>query len=457
MSPSLARLATLAVCLLAAPSALAQVNGAIYTTDKLANVQNTFKSKDAVYMAGGPGPNSGCSGNGLPDGTYVFQVTDPSGSVLLSSDPIAQRGVLVSGGVVSATVAGGHTTRSGPCGSRIVQLQPFADSPSSSGEYKVWFTPIGLYAPGQGFHGFTASASKTTNFKIRSGQPVAQTLIHGTVLYDLDEDGAFDPPGEMPLAGWKVTILSGGVLTQTFTDLDGGYAFLRDMDSATHVVTSVAPPPGFVGTPGGRWLATGSNPVPIVASVPDVQVDFGNLVFINTPELARSKGYWHTQGMAELAACDPAWRTAINDLCLRTNFSNPNGQAGTIFTVSTAASFETAFAALSEYLIAPANGVLANILSVQFCAANLNKTCGVLQITTYIDRLGDDVLVSLDSMIEATRALLCDPKSANTGPFGDPDWRAAIMGCLMEWVNMNSNGASIFTPDDGPGEYVSPY
>ena len=290
-------------------------------------------------------------------------------------------------------------------------------------------------------------------------RPMAPSTIHGTLFYDLDEDGAFDPlvPGEVPLPGWKVQIQSKGNTFVTFTDAEGRYEFLREQDGAAHVLTSIAPPPGFVGTVGGRWLATSPNPVEVIANVPDIQVDFGNLAFVNTPELARSKGYWHNQGMAELAACDPLWRELVNELCLRTNFSNPNGQAGTLFTVSTSAPFATAFSQLSAYLVAPAKGVLANILSVQFAAANLNHACGALQATTYVDRLGDDVLVSLDSMIEATRALLCDPKSANTGPHGDPQWRAVIMGCLMEWSTLNSNGASIYTPNEVPSEYVSPY
>jgi hypothetical protein len=285
------------------------------------------------------------------------------------------------------------------------------------------------------------------------------TIIHGTLFYDIDEDGAFAPqvPGEVPLAGWKVQIQSMGNTFVTFTDAEGRYEFHRDQNGAAHLLTSIAPPPGFVGAVGGRWLATSPNPVEVIANVPDIQVDFGNLAFVNTPELARSKGYWSNQGMAELAACDPLWRELVNDLCLRTNVSNPNGQAGTFFSVSTSAPFATAFSQLAGYLVAPAKGVLANILSVQFAAANLNHACGALQMTTYVDRLGDDVLVSLDSMIEATRALLCDPKSANTGPHGDPEWRAVIMGCLMEWATLNSNGASIFTPNEVPSEYVSPY
>ena len=65
-------------------------NGAIYTTTfegQTVNA-NTFSSKNAVYLSGGP---QNQNANGLPDGTYYFQVTDPSGANLLSSDPAVCR------------------------------------------------------------------------------------------------------------------------------------------------------------------------------------------------------------------------------------------------------------------------------------------------------------------------------------------------------------------------------
>jgi hypothetical protein len=39
-------------------------------------------------------------------------------------------------------------------------------------------------------------------------RPMSLTTIHGTLHYDIDEDGAFAPqvPGEVPLPGWKVEI-----------------------------------------------------------------------------------------------------------------------------------------------------------------------------------------------------------------------------------------------------------
>ena len=457
-----ALVSTLALLLLSAVAS-AQQSGAVYTTDSKSDIENNFRKTSDVYLAGGPGPNSGCSGNGLADGTYYFQVTDPSGSVLLSTTPIEERGVVVSGGVIVGTSPGGHSVRNGPCGSKIVKLHPFADTPSSGDEYKVWLTPTAAYiaAPGVGFHGFLASASKTDGFKVRGGKPETLTQIRGTVFYDLVQDGVFDPqaPGEVPIAGWRIEIDSGGVSEVTFTDEDGKYEFLRVLDGSPHTLTSVAPPPGYVGIVGGRWFATTPTPVQVFASAPEVVVDFGKLIFQPAPELARSKGYWHNAGEAELAACDPEWRQVVNALCLRTNFSNPAGQAGTLFTVSEGTPFATAFDELANYLTGnPAYGVLAFNLSVQYCATMLNQNCGPMsQSTIFIDRLLDDVLISLDSMAANTLALLCDSRSADTGPEGDPVWRAVVMGCLTEWEGANSGGGNVFAPAPSPGSFSSPY
>src|SRR5215216_5723801 len=66
----------------------APLNGAIWTSlaDGSSVNANIYDAKEDVYLNGGP-QNCG-NGNGLPDGDYYFQVTDPSGDELLSSDAI---------------------------------------------------------------------------------------------------------------------------------------------------------------------------------------------------------------------------------------------------------------------------------------------------------------------------------------------------------------------------------
>jgi hypothetical protein len=449
--------ASFVLALALTPALRAQQSGAVYSTNAQGGVSNLFNNKNAVYIAGGPGPNSGCSGNGLANGIYYFQVTNPSGTQLLSTDALANRRVNVAGGVIASVPAGGHAIRNGPCGSKIVQLIPFSDSPSSGGEYKVWLTPAGQYVAGQGTFGFLSSGSKTDNFKVRSGggQVTSQSVIGGTVYYDFNRDGVYQlgAPGEIPLSGWKVEINSDGVVTQTFTDVDGHYEFLRDQNGSPHVLASIAPPPGFIPVVGGRWLATTPALVNVVANLPSIPVDFGNLFFENRTDFARSKGYWQNQGEAELEACDPDWRIALNELCLRNNHTSPPDTVEeTFFIVPMNVSFDEAFAQLGEFLVGDsASGVLIYILATQFTAAILNVSCGPLHdLPTFIDQENDNVLVDLNDMIEHTHGMMCDPRSANTGPGGDEEWRAHIMMCLDEWNGMNTTGTNTYTRTSTP-------
>src|SRR5712664_4603576 len=92
-----------ALCLAAvASTAEAGVSGAIFTTTVTGSAVNAnqYESKCAVYLDGGPGPHAPATAAGLPDGDYYFQVTDPSGGQLLSTDPVSNRRFHVTGGVI---------------------------------------------------------------------------------------------------------------------------------------------------------------------------------------------------------------------------------------------------------------------------------------------------------------------------------------------------------------------
>src|SRR5690349_20372995 len=75
-----------------------QSSGAIFTRlpDGSAVNFTIYPSKLDVYLDGGPGPGAPVGAAGLDDGTYVFQVTDPSGKTLLSQDVAACRQIVVS-------------------------------------------------------------------------------------------------------------------------------------------------------------------------------------------------------------------------------------------------------------------------------------------------------------------------------------------------------------------------
>jgi hypothetical protein len=128
----------------------------------------------------------------LPPGTYVFQVTDPSGKTLLSQDAAQCREFVVGAqGFITGVVATGcqHALGTdldhGADGAVTVQLIPYADTPNPGGEYKVWATPIGSFTCSLtgpdcgGNHGFDPDQSKTDNFKIKSKSPVEiDTTFH---------------------------------------------------------------------------------------------------------------------------------------------------------------------------------------------------------------------------------------------------------------------------------------
>jgi hypothetical protein len=456
--PSSLLLAPLAL-LLAGSTAAAQASGSAYSTDSKGVVANIFAKPKDVYLAGGPGPNAGCGNNGLANGPYYFQVTDPSGITLLSSDPLAKRVVTVSGGVITAA-PGGHVVANGPCGSKVVQLWPFNTSSSSGSEYKAWLMPVADYVAGGPNFGFPSSRSKTDNFKVKGGKPVESALIRGTVFYDYNQNGVYDPAvaNELPIPGWRVELDGNAV---TFTDQDGHYEFIRDANTA-HVLNSYAPAPGYVGVPGGLWAPTTPIQVAFVAVPPTTTVDFGLLWLINTPEFATSKGFWHNAGEPLLAACEPQWRIVLNGLSLRQNITVPYPPPNpdpTLWKVTEIGSFAQAFDELGDFLVGDAaKGILAYILSTQYAAANLNKSCGPLAgETTYIDRLGDSVLISFEKMASDTLGLLADPKSCDTGPTGDQAWREHMMGCMNEWSGMNSSGENIFTRDSAFPSFLSPY
>jgi hypothetical protein len=171
----------LSICLLTSIASAHAPSGAIFTTlvDGSEVNFNQYASKEEVYLDGGPGPGAPQHAAGLDDGRYVFQVTDPSGKNLLSTDPAANRRFDVVGGVISAVVPPGHATGFDVDHNAVtVQLFPFKDTPNNGGVYKVWVTRVEDYKgalnvvdpgyrAGSNVHGFVPSHSKTDNFKVK--------------------------------------------------------------------------------------------------------------------------------------------------------------------------------------------------------------------------------------------------------------------------------------------------
>jgi hypothetical protein len=253
---SSSRLSALASTILLFTSANAAppgLSGAIFTTDQHGTVTNgntKYLSKcgeTGVYLDGGPGPNARPNAASLTDGDYYFQVTDPSGHVLLSTDAVSDRCFTVASGVITGTCpTGTHQTfvdeDQAHMGARTVELcgapdVPFLTTPNDGGEYKVWVTPVGdgtlagggfvgdaslvdadcSNVPGC-FHGFRTSRSKTDNFKARE-----QTTTDTTFCIKVDKQLAFaGTENTSPGVGWKMLVTDSAGTTNTyFTDDQG--------------------------------------------------------------------------------------------------------------------------------------------------------------------------------------------------------------------------------------------
>ena len=175
--------------------AAAPVSGAIFTTNvdgTIVNANTQYTSKCDVYLDGGPGANAPAHAAGLPSADYFFQVTDPSGQTLLSTDVVNNRRFHVStDGVITAyTGTGGPAHATGfdlvhpELGAITISLAntgcpaDYLNTTNNGGVYKVWVTPVVSFvgdpslvdnACGNGCsHGFASSASKTDNFKVKA-------------------------------------------------------------------------------------------------------------------------------------------------------------------------------------------------------------------------------------------------------------------------------------------------
>jgi len=197
------------------------LSGAIFTTDMTGTPVNLniYDAKEDVYLNGGPGINAPVDAAGLPAGVYSFQVTDPSGKTLLSTDPVSCRQFTVdaSGVIVSVAPSGAcaHATgTSGDDSGISVQLFPFADTPNNGGVYKVWVTPTEMLdcdAPGNK-NCFVPHHSKTDNFKVRNDRIVEidtrfekdGELVDGLAVTWIDTNGA----SNVKYSEWNPAVLA---------------------------------------------------------------------------------------------------------------------------------------------------------------------------------------------------------------------------------------------------------
>jgi uncharacterized repeat protein (TIGR01451 family) len=227
---AVASLLGLALLAPGAGSVAAANQGAIWTSlsDGAMVNANIYDAKADVYLNGGP-QNCGNSG-GLPDGDYYFQVSDPSGHGLLSSDAIRFRQVEVEGGVLHGVSGdGNHAEGTDSCnGGLPVQLLPYDDTPNNGGEYSVDMASVAdvedcpdFDADSAEFNFLSCTNSKNDNFKVRLDTPA--------IAIDKVADPTSLPAG-------------GGEVTYTYLVTNPGDVALSDVT----VVDDTCSPVGYV-------------------------------------------------------------------------------------------------------------------------------------------------------------------------------------------------------------------
>lgn len=442
---------------LAGPLHAAAINGALYTTN--ANGQqvngNVYPFKSSVYISGGP-TNAACSSGKLDDGTYVFQVTDPAGTQLLSTDGIDQRRFTVAGGVISANL-GNHVDSEdapddavvrGPCGGVIIRLAPYANSPNGGEVYKVWITreadfhaqcdsrPFAVPGADCGRAGFRDGQTKTDNFRVPGNQeeeepPPTTGTVEAVKFYDADADGWFDV-GEPYLAGWEMILRSEAQAidstkttdvdgTATWADLDPGDDFFveerhPDQLGWYHSTTIVAGHDGSPINPVG--------PLSVVAGETTTVV-FGN--YCTVPSNGRTLGFWSNRNGQSLI--DGGDLSLLSSLNLR-------GADGSDFDPADKD-------ALRYWLLDGDATNMAYMLSVQLAAMELNVFNGFVDGGGYYVPAGMTVNELMDAANDSLWLFWWVP--------ADHDERAE-QEQLKNWLDELNNGAGLLSPT--PCEYT---
>jgi hypothetical protein len=208
------------------------VADALYTTNQSGTAvnQNTYTTSTDVYISGGP---QNINASGLPDGTYYFQVTDPSGATLLSTDIALCRQVAVSGGHVNGAAGPACKHAIGAVNpadsSTPVQLFPFNPTPNAGGQYRAWLIPAGAATVSPSDPTvlvFDQSVSRTDNFKVQKtitpppsgscqGSSSLTTIVTGYNVLGYVPKGSWPNNRYTPSTGVSVINIEGSGITPT--------------------------------------------------------------------------------------------------------------------------------------------------------------------------------------------------------------------------------------------------
>src|SRR5262249_42300337 len=120
--------------------------GSVSTVDSTGAPQDLFPDKADVFVAVGSAATPCRASQSPADGKYYFQVTDATGTRLLSTDPVSERQVTVTNGGIASYGGSTHAV-GGPtaCGSLTVSLSPYDDAGDRKVAYAVWMTPVASF------------------------------------------------------------------------------------------------------------------------------------------------------------------------------------------------------------------------------------------------------------------------------------------------------------------------
>ena len=438
----------------------AQLSGAIFTTDSSGQVvnQNIYNLRADVYLNGGPQNQNPA---GLPTGTYYFQVTDPSGNTLLSTDNAVCRQVVVAAnannigvvaGAAQASVDAGCAHAAGTFnpanGSTPVQLAPFDFTPNNGSEYKVWLigqttgTSISTDYPKVII--FNNSDSKTDNFKVLETECVeclTQSTISGTKFYDANLNGVLDV-GEAGVPFWKIWIYSGPAgftpeydTTSVLVPI-GGYDFIN-LALGSYNVCEVLP----LNAP--AWVPTGPTSITGIGVPPDsINNNFGNVCL--GAGGGRTLGFWSNKN-GQLVMNDGG--TMAPELALLTSLHLVDAN-GSPFDPANYNSFR-------NWLLSATATNMAYMLSAQLAAMELNLEAGFVggSAAVYAPGCGDPYLNSTGNFITITNLMAAADAQLAAHPLtteaSDPTNRAA-QECLKNAIDGANNNRNFvqMTPCD---------
>jgi len=423
-------------CLWAGTASAHAISGAIFTSTVSGETvnANTYDFKADVYLNGGPNNAPGCSGGALEDGTYYFQVTDPSGSVLLSSDGITDREFQVTGGEISTNLGTHASGLTSPCGSLAIQLIPYATTPNNGGVYKVWITRVSDFEAACGvgvdcgLGGFVPGHTKTDNFKVRDDDDEEIDLegaLEAYKFYDHNASGTFDA-GDTALPNWKMTLQSAnqGVDSTQFTGADGTTTWDPLIPDNDYFVTEGTPIEGnwvhsttiYLGHDGSPQNPAG--PLEVFANE-TTTVAFGN--YCTKPSKGKTLGFWSNKnGQALVGADDLALLASLN-------LRNADGS-----------NFDpTTYAQLRAWLLAGTATNMAYMLSVQLAAMELNVHNGIVNGSAYYVPAG----LTINQLMAAANTTL---GADGYTPSGDP--LRSYQEQLKNWLDQLNNNAGVLSP-----------